>query len=234
MVQSRSVKGSGSARTEGARTATGVGADPAAVWAEPWRPGNGGVRAAGTGGCRARSEGSRPGEPLAAELDAARRHIDELSMEKEPLRECARAAERRLPLATRSSRLRGSAMVLSRCVERENGRARRSTRGGFACSAQRGVLARSAAGRRTCCRMRSGWRPLAATWLAHRSWARAIARSTRGADPGRRPGLADASVARDAARRGYSRPTAAGRLTSKAHDGMIATSPSRTMSPVQA
>ena len=43
------------------------------------------------------------GEPLAAELDAAKRHIGELSMEIELLRERARAAERRLPLATRRS-----------------------------------------------------------------------------------------------------------------------------------
>ena len=44
------------------------------------------------------------GEPLAAELDAAKRHIGELSMENELLRERARAAERRLPLAKRRSR----------------------------------------------------------------------------------------------------------------------------------
>ena len=44
------------------------------------------------------------GEPVAAVLDAAKRHIGELSMENELLRERARAAERRLPLATRRSR----------------------------------------------------------------------------------------------------------------------------------
>ena len=44
------------------------------------------------------------GEPLAAELNAAKRHIGELSMEIELLRERARAAECRLPLATRRSR----------------------------------------------------------------------------------------------------------------------------------
>ena len=44
------------------------------------------------------------GAPLAAELDAAKRHIGELSMENELLRERARAAERHLPLATRRSR----------------------------------------------------------------------------------------------------------------------------------
>ena len=43
-------------------------------------------------------------EPLAAELDAAKRHIGELSMEIELLRERARAVECRLPLASRRSR----------------------------------------------------------------------------------------------------------------------------------
>ena len=47
---------------------------------------------------------AQAGEPLAAELDAAKRHIGELSMENELLRERARGAERRLPLATRRSR----------------------------------------------------------------------------------------------------------------------------------
>ena len=46
---------------------------------------------------------AQAGEPLAAELGAAKRHIGELSMEIELLRERARAAERRLPLATRRS-----------------------------------------------------------------------------------------------------------------------------------
>ena len=44
------------------------------------------------------------GEPLAAELDAAKRHIGQLLMENELLRSRARAAKRRLPLATRRSR----------------------------------------------------------------------------------------------------------------------------------
>ena len=44
------------------------------------------------------------GESVATVLDAAKRHIGELSMENELLRERARAAERRLPLATRRSR----------------------------------------------------------------------------------------------------------------------------------
>ena len=46
----------------------------------------------------------RQGEPLAAALDAAKRHIGELSMEIELLRERARAAEKRLPLGMRRSR----------------------------------------------------------------------------------------------------------------------------------
>jgi len=46
----------------------------------------------------------RQDDPLSHELDAAKRHIGELSMEIELLRERARAAERRLPLATRRSR----------------------------------------------------------------------------------------------------------------------------------
>ncbi len=46
----------------------------------------------------------RQGEPLAEALDAAKRHIGELSMEIELLRNRARAAEKRLPLAMRRSR----------------------------------------------------------------------------------------------------------------------------------
>ena len=46
----------------------------------------------------------RHGEPAAAALDTAKRHIGELSMEIELLRERARAAEQRLPLAMRRSR----------------------------------------------------------------------------------------------------------------------------------
>ncbi len=46
----------------------------------------------------------RQGEPLAEALDAAKSHIGELSMEIELLRERARAAEKRLPLAMRRSR----------------------------------------------------------------------------------------------------------------------------------
>jgi transposase-like protein len=43
------------------------------------------------------------GEPAVTALDAAKRHIGELSMENELLRARARAAERRLPLPTRRS-----------------------------------------------------------------------------------------------------------------------------------
>ncbi len=46
----------------------------------------------------------RLGEPVAEALDAAKRHIGELSMENELLRERARTAEQRLPLAIRRSR----------------------------------------------------------------------------------------------------------------------------------
>ena len=46
----------------------------------------------------------RHGEPVAEVLDAAKRHIGELPMEIELLRERARAAEQRLPLAMRRSR----------------------------------------------------------------------------------------------------------------------------------
>ena len=46
----------------------------------------------------------RHGEPVAEMRDAAKRHIGELSMEIELLRERARAAEQRLPLAMRRSR----------------------------------------------------------------------------------------------------------------------------------
>ena len=47
---------------------------------------------------------NRQGEPLAEALDAAKRHIGELSMEIELLRERARLAEKRFPLAMRRSR----------------------------------------------------------------------------------------------------------------------------------
>ncbi len=43
-------------------------------------------------------------DPLSHELDAAKRHIGELSMENELLRERARALEEKRPLAMRRSR----------------------------------------------------------------------------------------------------------------------------------
>ena len=138
MVQSRQVKGSGSARTEGARRATGVRADAAAVGsAGALAPGqrwsasrkrevvlrllrgeslDAVSRAVGVELYRLEAWKGRAlaglelglkdqaGEPVAAALDAAKRHIGELSMENELLRERARAAERRLPLPMRRSR----------------------------------------------------------------------------------------------------------------------------------
>ena len=62
MAGSRRVQGAGSAATEGARRATGVGADAAAVGSGPWRPASGGARA-GNGtwccGCCAASRSTR-------------------------------------------------------------------------------------------------------------------------------------------------------------------------------
>ena len=137
MVRSRRVQGAGSARTEGARRASGVGADGAAVGAEALAPGQRwsasrkrdvvlrllrgeslemvsrevGVELYRLEAWQARALAGlelglkeQAGEPLAAELDSAKRHIGELSMEIELLRERARAAERRLPLTTRRSR----------------------------------------------------------------------------------------------------------------------------------
>lgn len=46
----------------------------------------------------------RPDDPLSHDLDAAKRHIGELSMENELLRTRARALEANRPLATRRSR----------------------------------------------------------------------------------------------------------------------------------
>ena len=134
MVGSRRVQGAGSARTEGARRASGVGADGAAVGAGALAPGQRwsasrkrdvvlrllrgesldtvlrevGVELYRLEAWKARALAgielglkALAGEPLAAELDAAKRHIGELSMESELLRARARAAERRLPVATR-------------------------------------------------------------------------------------------------------------------------------------
>ena len=132
MVGSRRVQGAGSARTEGARRATGFGADGAAVGAGALAPGQRwsasrkrdvvlrllrgesldavsrevGLEVYRLEAWKARALAglelglkAQGGEPLAAELDAAKRHIGELSMEIELLRERARAAECRLPTA---------------------------------------------------------------------------------------------------------------------------------------
>ena len=130
------MNGRGSARTKGARRATGVGADAAAeVGAlgpgQRWSAGRKrevvlrllrgesfdvlsrevGVEIYRLEAWKARALAglelglkAQAGEPLAAELDAAKRHIGELSMDNELLRERARAAERRLPLPMRRSR----------------------------------------------------------------------------------------------------------------------------------
>ena len=137
MVRSRGVKGAGSAATKGARRATGVGADAAAMGSGALAPGQRwsasrkrdvvlqllrgepldtvsrevGVEVYRLERWKTRALAGlelglkeQAGEPLAAELDAAKRHIGDLSMENELLRSRARAAERRLPLATRRSR----------------------------------------------------------------------------------------------------------------------------------
>ena len=138
MVRSRDVvQAEGSARTEGARRATGVRADGAAAGAGALAPGQrwsasrkrdvvlrllrgeslealsreAGVEIYRLDAWAERAMAGlelglkdRHGEPVAEVLDAAKRHIGELSMEIELLRERARAAEQRLPLAMRRSR----------------------------------------------------------------------------------------------------------------------------------
>ena len=119
MVQSRRVQGAGSALTEGARRATGVGADAAAAGARALAPGqrwsasrkrdvvlrllcgeslDAVSRAVGVEIYRLEEWKARAvaglelglkeqaGEPVAAVLDAAKRHIGALSMENELLR----------------------------------------------------------------------------------------------------------------------------------------------------
>jgi len=137
MVRSKRVKAKASARTEGARRATGVRADGPATGAGALAPGQRwsagrkrdvvlrllrgesldalsrelGVEIYRLEEWRERALAGlevglkdRQGEPLAEALDAAKRHIGELSMEIELLRNRARAAEKRLPLAMRRSR----------------------------------------------------------------------------------------------------------------------------------
>ncbi len=135
MVRSRKAKAS--ARTEGARRATGVRAGDATAGAAPLRPGQRwsagrkrevvlrvlrgesldalsrevGVEIYRLEEWRERALAglecglkNRQGDPLAEALDAAKRHIGELSMEIELLRERARSAEKRFPLVMRRSR----------------------------------------------------------------------------------------------------------------------------------
>ncbi len=137
MVRSSGVKAKASARTEGARRATGVRAGGAPAGAGPLGPGQRwstgrkrdvvlrvlrgesldalsrevGVEIYRLEEWRERALAglefglkNRQGEPLAEALDAAKRHIGELSMENELLRERARSAEKRFPLAMRRSR----------------------------------------------------------------------------------------------------------------------------------
>ena len=137
MARVRRVKAKASVPTEGARRATGVGAEGAAAGAGLLAPGQRwsagrkrevvlrllrgeslealsrevGVEIYRLEEWRERALAglelglkARQGEPLAEALDAAKRHIGELSMEIELLRERARAAEKRLPLAMRRSR----------------------------------------------------------------------------------------------------------------------------------
>ena len=139
MVRSRDVvQAEGSARTEGARRATGVRADGAAAGAGSLAPGQRWsasrkrdvvLRLLRGESLEARSREAgveiyhrldawreramaglelglqdRHGDPVAEVLDAAKRHIGELAMEIALLRERARAAEQRLPLAMRRSR----------------------------------------------------------------------------------------------------------------------------------
>ena len=137
MARVRRVEAKASVPTEGARRATGVGAEGAAAGAGLLAPGQRwsagrkrdvvlrllrgeslealsrevGVEIYRLEEWRERALAglelglkAREGEPLAQALDAAKRHIGELSMEIELLRERARAAEKRLPLAMRRSR----------------------------------------------------------------------------------------------------------------------------------
>jgi len=132
MRRKQGVKGRSSAAAEGARRATGAGADGGALGpGQRWSAGRKrevvlrllrgepldalsrelGVELYRLEEWRERALAGidlglkdRGGEPLAAELDAAKRHIGELSMENELLRERARALEEKRPLATRRSR----------------------------------------------------------------------------------------------------------------------------------
>ena len=218
MVRSRDVvQAEGSARTEGARRATGVRADGAAAGAGSLAPGQrwsasrkrdvvlrllrgeslealsreAGVEIYRLDAWRERAMAGlelglkdRHGEPVAEMLDAAKRHIGELSMEIELLRERARAAEQRLPLAMRRSRRpprrRGVVSASSGCVRSGSARARRSTRGGRGHTTTGWARGRRGGGRRRGNRTRSCWRRFGPISRGPRSTAKAIARSTPG------------------------------------------------------
>ena len=175
MVRSRDVvQAEGSARTEGARRATGVRADGAAAGAGSLAPGQrwsasrkrdvvlrllrgeslealsreAGVEIYRLEAWRERAMAGlelglkdRHGEPVAEVLDAAKRHIGELSMENE---------------------------------------ARRSTRGGRGHTTTGWARGRRGGGRRRGNRTRSCWRRFGPISLGPRSTAKAIARSTHG------------------------------------------------------
>ena len=81
--------------------ATGVGADAAVAGAGALAPGQRWKERALAG--LALGLKGHVGEPAVMALDAAKRHIGELSMENELLRARARAAERRLPVPPRRS-----------------------------------------------------------------------------------------------------------------------------------
>ena len=222
MVRSRQVmQAEGSARTEGARRATGVRADAAVAGAGVLGPGqrwsasrkrdvvlrllrgeslDAVSREVGVEIYRLEEWKERAlaglelglkdpaGEPAGAALDAAKRHIGELSMENELLRERARAAERRRPLPMRRSRRfarrpprpPGGGMASSGCVGRGSARARRSTRGALRRSAGGRAMSPRDAVPSPCSRMSSCSRRFARIWPGPPSRARATARSTRG------------------------------------------------------
>ena len=132
MSTKRRRKPRSSARTEGARRATGGGADGGALApGQRWSAGRKrevvlqllrgesldalsrefGVEIYRLEEWRERALAgmnlglkNRQGDPMAEELNTAKRHIGELSMEIELLREKARALEEKRPLATRRSR----------------------------------------------------------------------------------------------------------------------------------
>ena len=198
MVRSRDVvQAEGSARTEGARRATGVPADGAAAGAGSLAPGQRwsasrkrdvvlrllrgeslealsrevGVEIYRLDAWRARAMAglelglkARHGEPVAEVLDAAKRHIGELSMEIELLRE----------------RARGAVSAFSGCVRSGSARARRSTRGGRGHTTTGWARGRRGGGRRRGNRTRSCWRRFGPISRGPRSTAKAIARSTHG------------------------------------------------------